>query len=408
MSELKLSEYIKSKKLGTVMKLAVAFILSFALLFVGVVAVSSYSKTADVSTIVMTTDDGEYFNANKGGMVSMNGQKVGASKTQTLRQGQSITLTAEANDGYSFVGYFDSAGKDAKLLSTENTYVLSAEEEGKVYANFAKNFQLEFKLDNPFDEFGAPIYFKQTFYVGQEIDVKEVISQNEDIDENVAQYYENSVPSLSQEVQATTQYSFSKNKIVVGSDDAIISIKPSEPTSLGFSKDSSGRYQITSAADLNALSNYINAANLSYINASFIVTKDITVSSFRPIGGYNKTTSISYPFSGTFDGNSKTITITSIVDETLDYVALIGHNAGTIKNVNVAGTITGTNYVGSIAGYNAGTITNCHSTAVVSGKGSYVGGIVGVNNATLDNAHHVTGAVNGVNTTFGLAVGGVV
>ena len=41
MSELKLSEYIKSKKWGTVMKLAVAFILSFALLFVGVVAVSS-------------------------------------------------------------------------------------------------------------------------------------------------------------------------------------------------------------------------------------------------------------------------------------------------------------------------------------------------------------------------------
>ncbi|MBQ2713501.1 MAG: hypothetical protein IJF22_00845, partial [Clostridia bacterium] len=408
MSELKLSEYIKSKKWGTVMKLAVAFILSFALLFVGVVAVSSYSKTADVSTIVMTTDDGEYFNANKGGKVSMNGQKVGASKTQTLRQGQSITLTAEANDGYSFVGYFDSTDKNAKPLSTENTYVHSAEEEGKIYANFAKNFELEFQLDNPFDEFGERIIFKQTFYVGQEIDVKEVISQNEDIDENVAQYYENSIPELSQEVQATTQFSFSKNKIVVGSDDAIIAIKPTEPTSLGFSKDSSGRYQITSAADLNALSNYINAANLSYINASFIVTKDITVSSFRPIGGYNKTTSISYPFSGTFDGNNKTITITSIVDESLDYVALIGHNAGTIKNVNVAGTITGTNYVGSVCGYNAGTITNCHSTAVVSGKGSYVGGIVGVNNATLDNAHHVTGAVNGVNTTFGLAVGGVV
>lgn len=93
------------------------------------------------------------------------------------------------------------------------------------------------------------------------------------------------------------------------------------------------------------------------------------------------------PFTGTFDGNNKTIS-GLYINVTADYVGLFGcvGNGGTVKNVTLADSyVSGANYVGGICGQNkCGTLQNCHNTGKVSGK-SYVGGVCGSNTRPLSS-----------------------
>ena len=88
------------------------------------------------------------------------------------------------------------------------------------------------------------------------------------------------------------------------------------------------------------------------------------------------------PFTGTFDGNNKTISGLYINASITDYVGLFGYigTNGTVKDVTLADSyVSGQNYVGGICGQNkCGTLQNCHNTGKVSGK-SYVGGVCGSN-----------------------------
>ena len=85
------------------------------------------------------------------------------------------------------------------------------------------------------------------------------------------------------------------------------------------------------------------------------------------------------PFSGTFDGNGKTITAT-ITDNSNQGTALFCYiNGATIKNLTLAGTITGNMHAAALVGFSKGTgnkIEHCTVTANVNGS-NYVGGIVG-------------------------------
>lgn len=214
MSELKLSEYIKSKKTGTVMKLAVAFILSFALLFVGITAVSSYSKTADVSTIVMTTDDGTYLNANKGGRVVMNGLKVGASKTQTLRQGQNITLSATAYEGYAFAGYYSYD----TLISNDPIFKFNTNQFANVSARFAKIVKMELCFQNPDDLYGRELIYLNSYHIGQKVVITEELKKSGLVDESKLSLFENSKPIVKLDMPTPDGYVLDKNLIIVGSE----------------------------------------------------------------------------------------------------------------------------------------------------------------------------------------------
>lgn len=93
------------------------------------------------------------------------------------------------------------------------------------------------------------------------------------------------------------------------------------------------------------------------------------------------------PFTGTFDGNNKTIS-GLYINVTADYVGLFGcvGNGGTVKNVTLADSyVSGNRYVGGICGQNkCGTLQNCHNNGKVSGAW-YVGGVCGSNTRPLSS-----------------------
>jgi hypothetical protein len=183
---------------------------------------------------------------------------------------------------------------------------------------------------------------------------------------------------------------------------------------------------------------FINyASNDSGLERNYILTENITLTgtnNWTPVG------TSSTPFTGTFNGNSKTITglnmsglggsvgggmfgaldqegiirdlsLYSVNISGIDYIGgIAGYNyLGIIENCTVTGTITGTSdYVGGIVGNNSGTIEKCFSEGNIIGS-SYVGGIVGNNdNGTIeDNAStgNITGTDNYVGGIAGASMG---
>ena len=119
-------------------------------------------------------------------------------------------------------------------------------------------------------------------------------------------------------------------------------------------------------------------------------------------------------YTGTFDGNGKTIENLYIKNTSSDYYqGLFGYldQGGTVQNLNVSGSVSvshGEN-VGGIVGYNfSGTVTNCAFSGSVGGifSGSYVGGIVGYNSSGTVTNCAFSGSVSG--SVSGNYVGGVV
>lgn len=154
----------------------------------------------------------------------------------------------------------------------------------------------------------------------------------------------------------------------------------------GLEKDASGRYVINSAFDLAYVSE--NIAELS--NASFIMKSDVDMaelSSFSPIG------SAEVSFSGTFDGNGKTVSNLAI-----DGNAKVGLFAvldgATVKNLKFADAKVSSDggYVGVLAGQVTG-------NAKISG--------ITVENATVTSADlyasAVIGSIDGTENTVSVS-----
>jgi len=108
---------------------------------------------------------------------------------------------------------------------------------------------------------------------------------------------------------------------------------------------------------------------------------DETAKGFKPIGdNTNK-------FTGTFEGNAKTIKKLFINRSSENYVGLFGYNSGTIKGLKVvAAEIKGYQYVGLIAGYNYGIITGLIADGNVLGS-SYIGLVAGDSYADSSNSY---------------------
>lgn len=140
-------------------------------------------------------------------------------------------------------------------------------------------------------------------------------------------------------------------------------------------------YLITSAADLRALSRDVAL----FRTATFQLTQNIDLGGVDASGNgieSNKFTPIPAPggsgFSGTFDGNHKTIK--GLYVNTTSYGGLFASGGGTIKDLTVDGLVkTSGSYAGGIAGYFSGTMENCVNRATVEGGSSTsaVGGLVG-------------------------------
>lgn len=113
-------------------------------------------------------------------------------------------------------------------------------------------------------------------------------------------------------------------------------------------------------------------------------------------------------YSGTFDGNNKTVSGLYFNDNSAR-IGLFGSSEadGNIKNVGVVDSyFKGNNFVGGVCGRNDGTITNCYNagnlTAIESS--ATIGGICGYNGGTVTNCYN-TGTVTATGSVA--SVGGV-
>ena len=198
--------------------------------------------------------------------------------------------------------------------------------------------------------------------------------------------------------------------------------------------DGGTRYIVSSPAALQAWATEMKNDPTQNFNCTLAADIDLTGTEWTPIPS----------FSGTFDGNGKTITgltinqpstdnvglfasiedVGTVKNLTLDKVnvtansnvgAVVGQNWGTIENCSVSGSVTGlsdNSCVGGIAGFHRkGSITDCHSSATVTGK-AYVGGISGQSSAkegtTTIIACYSTGSVTATADIGDSYVGGVV
>ena len=115
------------------------------------------------------------------------------------------------------------------------------------------------------------------------------------------------------------------------------------------------------------------------------------------------------PYTGTFDGNGKTITGLTVTTSDR-YAGLFGciGSGGTVKNVTLKEvkieSDNGMSDVGGVAGWSYGTLENCSVSGSVSGRGqnSIVGGVVG-----YQSGGSITGCSSSTTVNAGNVAGGV-
>lgn len=85
-----------------------------------------------------------YVYLNEGGRITENGQPVEFGNGRMVEKGGQITLTADANEGYTFVGWYKSPNDQTEeLISADATYTFTVNERMYVYAKFEKTGQTD-------------------------------------------------------------------------------------------------------------------------------------------------------------------------------------------------------------------------------------------------------------------------
>lgn len=143
------------------------------------------------------------------------------------------------------------------------------------------------------------------------------------------------------------------------------------------------------------------------INDEHMLMNDINMAdqSMPPINGW---------FAGTFDGNSFEILNYSYFGPTISYVALFNllNTTGVVKNVILRDvSMTGGNYAGALVGRSRGVVQDSSTTGVVSGI-SRVGGVVGWVEASgsvsnCNSSATVTGSADAIGGVVGYTDGAV-
>ena len=180
-----------------------------------------------------------------------------------------------------------------------------------------------------------------------------------------------------------------------------------------------GVYEISNAGNLYWFADKVTNENAAYGSADAILTCDIRVNSgtmteastgarvWTPIGkiGLVGNQVVRYPYTGTFEGNGKTVSGLYFNDTSANFdVGLFSYvgEGGTVQNVGIADSyLCGSQSIGAVVGNNFGTVTGCYNTGTVISSGT-AGGVVGANNGTVTGCYN-TGTVSGTDS-----VGGVV
>ena len=211
-------------------------------------------------------------------------------------------------------------------------------------------------------------------------------------------------------IKITAQNGTSSTKITV-------TITRKDDSLPGGTGDINNPYQISTAQQLADFATMVNNG-MSCTGKYIVLVNDINLSGYGsgfnggkgwiPIGDNAKL------FKGNFDGQGHTISNLYINDPSVDYNGLFGYvHEGTVKNVGVANAnITGRDYFGGVIGflYAYGSIDNCYVTGTIKGRDSG-GGIVGgvrMGSNTVTNCYssaNVSGTANSIGGIAGYSYG---
>ncbi|HWP98700.1 MAG TPA: 6-bladed beta-propeller, partial [Syntrophomonadaceae bacterium] len=200
------------------------------------------------------------------------------------------------------------------------------------------------------------------------------------------------------DTKITVSYTYAG--VTKAADQAITVLASTAPA-----KNSDNVYELYTADDMLWFANQVNTGTNNAISGKLMKDIDLTGATWTPIGNSSART-----YSGTFDGNGKTVTLA--INTSSSYTGLFGCLQGAaVKNLTVAGTITGVMYTGSIAGYAQGAtvIQDCINNAALSSSSQYLGGITGyaadstaitacTNNGTIASTSNCTGGIAGYTT----------
>ena len=136
------------------------------------------------------------------------------------------------------------------------------------------------------------------------------------------------------------------------------------------------------------------ATDITYANCYFVVTANITVSSFARIANDS-----SHYFKGNFNGQNHTIG--GLNCGLFGYVS----GGGTFKDLTLQGSVTSntSDYYGGLIGYATNiTVSGVTNEMVLDTSNSYVGGLIGFcQNATIENCHNKAN-VSGIGNVGGI------
>ena len=173
----------------------------------------------------------------------------------------------------------------------------------------------------------------------------------------------------------------------------------------GYTIESDGSYTVTTAEGLKNIAKLVNEEWKSDINITLTDDIDLKGIDWTPIGIDDN-----HQYTGTFDGNGKTITGLTVTGSD-QYAGLFGRigTGGTVMNVKLEGVLIESDNemstVGGIAGWSYGTIENCSVSGSVSGSGKngLAGGVVGYQNGGFLTGCNSSATVKGV-----ICAGGIV
>jgi hypothetical protein len=146
------------------------------------------------------------------------------------------------------------------------------------------------------------------------------------------------------------------------------------PENEGAPGTATNPFRITTAEQLSMIGSGTGYYSDWSLNASYVLTADITAGTWTPIG------SVAEPFTGNFDGVGFTISGLTITGNNNEQglFGVIGEG-GVVRNLNLTNVnISGASHVGSLVGRNYGLVDRVHAAGSVTGSGS-VGGIAGIN-----------------------------
>ena len=170
----------------------------------------------------------------------------------------------------------------------------------------------------------------------------------------------------------------------------------------GYTDDGQGNYTVTSTEGLKNIAKLVNEEWKLGINITLTADIDLKGIDWTPIGKDDNKA-----YTGTFDGNGKTITGLTVTGSD-QYAGLFGYigSGGTVKNVVLEGvqieSDNSSGYAGGVAGDSWGTIENCSGSGSVSGT-TFAGGVVGSQRGGSITGCNSSATVKGVVFAGGIA-----